>query len=82
MYVQCYWLYYFHQAATGGVLLEKVFLEILQKFTGKHFWQSLFFNKVVGTASDLSFSCLWSVTKRPTDSTTSTTSGQKSTTIG
>ena len=34
------------EAATGGVLQEKVFLEISQKFTGNHFCQSLLFNKV------------------------------------
>ena len=36
------------QAATGGVLLKKVFLKIFAKFTGEHLYQSLFFNKVAG----------------------------------
>ena len=34
------------EAATRGVLLEKVFLRNSAKFTGKHLCQSLFFNKV------------------------------------
>ena len=37
---------YVTEAATRGVLSKKVFLEISQKFTGKHLCQSLFFNKV------------------------------------
>ena len=38
------------EAATRGVLLEKMFLEIrnFAKFTGKHLCQSPFFNKVAG----------------------------------
>ena len=35
------------EAATGGVLSEKVFLEFV-KFTGKNMRQSIFFNKVAG----------------------------------
>ena len=34
------------EVTTGGVLWKKVFLEILQKFKGKHHCRSLFFNKV------------------------------------
>ena len=36
------------EAATGGVLLKKVFLEISQNSQQKHLCQSLFFNKVAG----------------------------------
>ena len=36
------------ESATGGVLREKVFLAVSQKFTGKHLRQNLFFNKVAG----------------------------------
>ena len=36
------------EAAARGVLWKEVFLEISQKFTGKHLCQSLFFNKVAG----------------------------------
>ena len=36
------------QAVTGGVLWEKVFLEILQNSQKKSLCQSLFFNKVTG----------------------------------
>ena len=34
------------EVATAGVLLEKVLLEILQKFTAKHLCQGLFFKKL------------------------------------
>ena len=34
------------EVATAGVLLVKVLLEILQKFTAKHLCQSLFFKKL------------------------------------
>ena len=40
--------YFFPEATIRGVLYKKVFLEIWQKFTGKHLCQSLFFNKVAG----------------------------------
>ena len=46
-------IFHLSEAATEGVLLEKVFLEISQK--GKHLWQSLFFNKVAGWGD-----CFWS----------------------
>ena len=36
------------ESATEGVLKEKVFLAISQKFTGKQLYQNLFFNKVAG----------------------------------
>ena len=36
------------EPSTGGLLWEKMFLEISQKFKGKHLCQSLFFNKVAG----------------------------------
>ena len=38
-------IFHLLEAGTGGVLLEKVFLEILQNY---HSWQSLFFNKIAG----------------------------------
>ena len=34
------------EAATKGVLCKKVFFRNFTKFTGKHLYQSLFFNKV------------------------------------
>ena len=34
------------EAATAGVLYKKGVLKDFAKFTGKHLWQSLFFNKV------------------------------------
>ena len=39
------------EAATRGVLEEKMFLEILQKSTGKQLCQSPFFKKVAGLRS-------------------------------
>ena len=39
-------MFHLSEAATVGVLLEKVFLEILQNSQAK--WQSLFYNKVAG----------------------------------
>ena len=41
-------VFHLSEAATGGVLLEKAFLEISQNSEEKHLWQSLFFNKVAG----------------------------------
>ena len=32
--------------SSGGVLLEKVSLEIFAKFTGKHLYQRLFYDKI------------------------------------
>ena len=55
--LQCYRLYNFHlsKAATGGVLLEKVLLEISQENT----YGSLFFDKLAGWGDCFwSFSCL------------------------
>ena len=42
--------YWIPEAATRGVLYKKVFLKKKKfaKFTGKHLYQSLFFNKVAG----------------------------------
>ena len=40
------WEYLLIKAATRGVVCEKVFLEIKKKITGKHLFQSLFYNKV------------------------------------
>ena len=51
--------FHLSEAVTRGVLVEKVFLEIFQTFTGKHLCQSLFFNKVAGWGDCFwSFSCL------------------------
>ena len=43
-------IFHLSEAATGGVLLEKVFLVLrnFAKFIGKRLWQSLFFSKVAG----------------------------------
>ena len=41
------------EAATGGVLSEKVFFRNFTKFTGKHLCQNLFFNKVAGLTLSL-----------------------------
>ena len=41
------------EAANRGVLQDKMFLEISQKFTGKHLCKSLFFNTVAGLGLQL-----------------------------
>ena len=45
----------YKEAATGGVLQERVF-KSLERFTGKHLWQVLLFNKVFsGTGASFQF---------------------------
>ena len=59
----CYRLYNFpsFRSSYWRCSVWKGFLRILAKFTGKHLWQSLFFNKVAGwgTTSDLSHVFSW-----------------------
>ena len=43
------------EAATGGVLSEKVFFRNFTKFTGKHLCQNLFFNKLPDLTLSLQF---------------------------
>ena len=67
------------EVATRGVLIKKVFLEISQnsqentcsrvrnftQFTGKHLFQSLFFNKVAGLSKNTFFTeHLWKTASR------------------
>ena len=49
-------IFHLSEAATKRCSVRKVVLRNFAKFTGKHLWQSLFFNKVAqrATASDLS----------------------------
>ena len=57
IWLQCYRLYNFpsFRSSYWRCSVWKGFLRILAKFTGKHLWQSLFFNKVAGWGD-----CLWS----------------------
>ena len=71
--LHCYWLHNFPSFSSnhGTCSFRKGALRNFAKFTGKHLWQSLFFNKVAvagwGTASSLSrslflkISCLYSI---------------------
>ena len=47
------------KAATGVVLLQKVFFKNSRKFTGKHLCQSLFFNKVAGLRLETLLKRIW-----------------------
>ena len=63
--LHCYWLHNFPSFSSnhGRCSVRKGALRNFAKFTGKHLWQSLFFNKVAvqaeGTASDLSRAFSW-----------------------
>ena len=63
--LHCYWLHNFPSFSSNHrrCSFRKGALRNFAKFTGKHLWQSLFFNKVAvqaeGTASDLSRAFSW-----------------------
>ena len=59
--LHCYWLHNFPSFSSnhGRCSVRKGALRNFAKFTGKHLWQSLFFNKVAGWGDCFwSFSCL------------------------
>ena len=47
------------KAATGVVLLQKVFFKNSRKFTGKHLCQSFLFNKVAGLRLETLLKRIW-----------------------
>ena len=63
-YLQCYRLYNFPYFRSSHWMcsVRKGALRNFSKFTGKHLWQSLFFNEVAGWGACFwSFSCLLSL---------------------
>ena len=63
-YLQCYRLYNFPYFRSSHWMcsVRKGILRNFSKFTGKHLWQSLFFNEVAGWGACFwSFSCLLSL---------------------
>ena len=49
----------FSEAATGGVLWKKVFLKILQEFTGKHLWFAKFWTSFLHNTFATATSLRW-----------------------
>ena len=65
--LHCYWLHNFPSFSSnhGRCSVRKGALRNFAKFTGKHLWQSLFFNEVAGWGDCFwSFSCLLLKTSR------------------